>query len=166
MRKTAIPISLLISTTVCLAVARSAATKTDDGASIRALEDKRSKAVNARDLDGIMACYVPDESLFVFDLIPPRQYVGANAYRENWKGFLADPVKFEVSDLMVTVVGGVAYSHMIWHGRGTHDGKPFDITDRVTDVYRKKNGKWLVVQEHISVPVDPEIGKADLASKP
>jgi hypothetical protein len=32
---------------------------------------------------------VPDESLVVFDLIPPRQYLGANAYRKDWTDFLA-----------------------------------------------------------------------------
>jgi hypothetical protein len=25
---------------------------------------------------------------------------------------------------------------------------------RVTDVYRKIDGKWLIVQEHISLPID------------
>jgi hypothetical protein len=36
----------------------------------------------------------------------------------------------------------------------------------VTDVYRKIKGKWLIVQEHVSFPVDLATGKADLLSKP
>jgi hypothetical protein len=40
------------------------------------------------------------------------------------------------------------------------------LTVRVTDGYRKINGKWLITQEHVSVPVDLETGKADLTSKP
>ena len=36
---------------------------------------------------------------------------------------------------------------------------------RVTDVLRKSNGR-LIVQEHVSFPVDPETGKADLLSQP
>ena len=28
------------------------------------------------------------------------------------------------------------------------------MTVRVTDVYRKIDGKWLIVQEHVSVPID------------
>jgi ketosteroid isomerase-like protein len=143
-----------------------ASVKGADEAAIRALTDRLTKAINAGDVDGVMACYVPDESLFVFDLIPPRQYVGAKAYRENWKGFLSNHVKADFTDLNVTVSGNVAYSHWIDHFVGTMGGKPFEITGRVTDVYRKIKGKWLIVMEHISVPVDPQTGKADLMSKP
>jgi ketosteroid isomerase-like protein len=32
------------------------------------------------------------------------------------------------------------------------DGKPFDSTFRIKDVYRKSQGKWVIVQEHISEP--------------
>ena len=37
---------------------------------------------------------------------------------------------------------------------------------RVTDCYRKIDGKWLITHEHVSVPVDLATAKADLASKP
>ena len=57
--------------------------KADDVAEIRALEARLVKAVNARDLDGVMAAYMPDDSLFVFDVVPPRQYVGYKAYRDD-----------------------------------------------------------------------------------
>jgi ketosteroid isomerase-like protein len=45
-------------------------------------------------------------SLFVFDCIPPRQCVGAKAYRKDFEDFLAQypgPNKFKVSDLSVTI---------------------------------------------------------------
>jgi hypothetical protein len=40
------------------------------------------------------------------------------------------------------------------------------LVTRETDVYRKINGKWLVVEEHVSFPVDVATGKPDLLSKP
>jgi len=40
------------------------------------------------------------------------------------------------------------------------------LTVRVTDVYRKIDGKWLIVHEHVSVPVDIKTGQGDLQSKP
>ncbi len=46
------------------------------------------------------------------------------------------------------------------------NGKALELTVGVTDVYRKINGKWLIVHEHVSVPVDPNTGQADLQSKP
>ena len=60
-------------------------TKAQDTADIKALEDHFAAAVKAKDVNGIMAEYVPDQSLLVFDLGPPRQYVGADAYRKDWQ---------------------------------------------------------------------------------
>lgn len=137
---------------------------------IKALEERFAKAVRAKDVDAIMKCYVPDESLFVFDLVPPRQYVGAKAYRKDWIDLLAafpGPITFEVSDLSVTADGNLAYGHSIQRVAGTDkSGKMADMNVRVTDVYRKVEGKWLIVQEHVSVPVDLETGKPDLSSEP
>ena len=64
-------------------------------------------------------------------------------------------------------LGNIAYGHSIQRivSTGT-TGDPIDLTTRVTDVYRKLNGRWVIVQEHISVPVDLDSGKPDLASKP
>jgi ketosteroid isomerase-like protein len=45
-------------------------------------------------------------------------------------------------------------------------GQPIDLTVRDTAAYRKIGGNWLVVHEHISVPVDLATGKPDLESKP
>ena len=52
-----------------------AASAADDEAQIRALEDRFAAAVNAADVDAIMKVYVSDESLVVFDLVPPRDNI-------------------------------------------------------------------------------------------
>ncbi|MBV8612783.1 MAG: nuclear transport factor 2 family protein [Acetobacteraceae bacterium] len=144
--------------------------KSEDETKIEALVAAFIAAVNAKDVDGIMKAYVPDESLVVFDAIPPRQYVGANAYRTDWKGFadlFKGPVKFEVSDLHVEADGTLGYSHSIQHVSGTDaKGQPIDLTWRDTSAYRKIGGNWLIVHEHGSFPVDLATGKPDLASKP
>ena len=139
-----------------------------DEAAIRALEAQFAAAVTAKDVDAIMRVYGPD--VFVYDVVPPRQYAGAAAYRKDWEGFMGGfkgPVKFEVSDLAVEIAGPVAWSHSIQRAVGTDpSGQPSDVTVRVTDVYRKTAGGWRIVQEHVSVPVDLATGKADLQSKP
>lgn len=140
-----------------------------DRAQIETLEKQFSAAVQAKDVAKIMALYAP-EGLFVFDVTPPRQYVGWAAYKKDWQDLfagMAGPVKFSVSDLAVTTVGPVAYGHSIQTAHWTEkSGKPSDVVVRVTDVYRKIGGKWLIVQEHVSVPVDLATGKPDLMSKP
>lgn len=126
-------------------------------------------AVNAKDINGIMAYYSPDENLVVFDAIPPRQYVGATAFRKDWEGFLAvypASLHAEVSDWKTEADGNLAYGHGFFRTTGPDkDGKPLDLTVRVTDVYKKINEKWLVVHEHVSWPVDLATGKPDLNSK-
>lgn len=147
-----------------------AAAKGGAQAEIKALEESYVAAVDAKDVDKIMECYAPGDRLFVFDVIPPRQYAGADAYHKNWADLFAGlkgPVKIELSDLSVASSGDLAYGHFIQHFTATgNDGKPVDFTFRTTDVYRKIKGKWLIVQEHNSVPVDVATGKADMQSKP
>ena len=148
----------------------SSCSRASDEADVNASVQHLVAAVNAKDLNGIMAYYSPDESLFVFDALPPRQYVGAASYRKNWEGFLAaypGAVHAEVTDWKTEMEGSLAYAHGIFRTTGPDkDGMPLDLTLRVTDVYRKINGKWLVVHEHVSWPVDLTTGKADLSSKP
>jgi uncharacterized protein (TIGR02246 family) len=170
MKKSGVALSaLLIVGTLCPVAGGD--TKAKDEAEIRTLEQRFAAAFKAKDVNAIMASYVPDESLFVFDVIPPRQYVGAKAYRKDWEDFFASfpgPVEtFEINDLKVMTDGNLAFSHSIQRAVVTDkDGKKADITFRLTDVYRKINGKWLIVHEHVSVPVDLATGKADLSSKP
>jgi uncharacterized protein (TIGR02246 family) len=151
-----------------LAVAAPA--RADAKADIQALEDRFAAAVKAGDIDAIMKVYAPDQSLFVFDVVPPRQYVGAAAYRKDWQEFIDQfkpPIGFEVSDLDITAGDDMAYSHSIQHVTGTSKtGDKIDLTVRVTDVYKKTGGNWLVVHEHVSVPVDLDTGKPDLSSTP
>jgi ketosteroid isomerase-like protein len=141
-----------------------------DEASIRALENRYVAAVNAKDVSAVMKVYVPDESLFVFDVLPPRQYVGAKAYAKDWTdvfSMINGPLKLEISDLSVAASGTMGFGHSIQRFTGTDTmGQPVDLTVRVTDVYRKIKGNWLIVHEHVSVPVDLHTGKPDLSSKP
>jgi uncharacterized protein (TIGR02246 family) len=142
----------------------------DEAAAIRALEDRFAAAFNAGDVDGMMKNYVPDASLVVFDVVTPRQHLGADAYRKAWVGFFASfqgRPKIAIADLAITVDGNLGFSHSIQHVTGTDKhGRAVDRTVRVTDGYRKVGGDWLIALEHVSVPVDLTTGKPDFASKP
>ena len=144
--------------------------QSSDEKAIRALYRRFSTAVKAKDINTIMSIYVPDESLFVFDAFQPRQYVGAKAYRKAYEGFFAafpGPVMSEVTDLSITTAGTLGFAHGIDSWVITDkDGKRLKLVFRWTDVLRKINGKWLVVHEHVSFPVDAATGKADFLSKP
>jgi uncharacterized protein (TIGR02246 family) len=170
MKKSAAAITALAFTAALVVPPTAVRAASADETAIKALEARFAAAFNAKDLNAIMKVYVPDESLVVFDVVPPRQYVGAKAYTKDWTDFLGSfkgPPKFEISDLSVSASGTMGFSHSIQHVTGTDTkGQPVDLTVRVTDVYRKVKGNWLIVHEHVSVPVDLDTGKPDLASKP
>ena len=142
-----------------------------DEAQIKALTNQYVTDVNAHNLDGIMSHYSND--VLVFDVVPPRQYVGAEAYRKDWEGLLGEfqTYKLELSDFAVTSDGQLAWSHSMQRLTGTQVVKKktikIDMTVRVTDVYKKIGGDWKIIHEHVSMPIDLDHGaKPDLQSKP
>jgi ketosteroid isomerase-like protein len=147
----------------------SACSRANDEAEINASVQRLVAATNAKDINAVMEYYSPDDDLFVFDATPPRQFVGAKAFRKDWEQYFMGfqgPIHAEVSDWKTEVAGNLAYGHGLFRVTGTgRDGKPLDATLRVTDIFKKIDGKWRVVHEHASFPVDPRTGKADLNSK-
>jgi ketosteroid isomerase-like protein len=144
--------------------------ESNDEAIIRALEDRFAAAVNTGNVDAIMQNYIPGKGLIVFDVVPRKEHRGADAYRNGWEDFFSrfkGIPKLTIIDLQITVDGNVAFSHSFMNTKGTDmQGHPVDRTVRVTAGYRKIEGSWLIVHEHISVPVDFATGKLVPVTKP
>jgi ketosteroid isomerase-like protein len=111
--------------------------RADSRADIRALEDRFVAAFKAKDVDAIMKVYAPGQALVVFDVIPPRQYVGAAAYRKDWQTFLDNfdgPITVELTDLDVGADRNLAYSHSISarvrHRQAGEEARPHRAGDR------------------------------------
>lgn len=149
---------------------RKASAQSKDEQQIKANGDMFAAAVKAKDVDRIMKFYVPTPDLFVFDLGVPREHQGWDDYKADWQNLFATikgPVNFEIQDMEVQSDGKLAYSHSIQHGSWTStNGTPVEIMARVTDVYEKVDGKWLIRQEHVSVPINMTTGKPDMMSLP
>lgn len=141
-----------------------------DRKDIQTLEDRYNDGFNTRNVNEIMSCYASGKALFVFDAVPPREYPSWDAYKRDWETLFSTypgPVSNEMSNISITVVGPVGYGHNIQSTTLTaKDGTKLHAVVRVTDVYRKITGKWLIVLEHVSFPVDISTGKADLLSQP
>jgi uncharacterized protein (TIGR02246 family) len=140
-----------------------------DKAQIEALERGFMAAFNAKNVTRIMS-YYDKGGLYVFDVGTPRDHPSWDSYKKDWQDYFAEnpgPIDMKISDVAVTASGDVGYGHSIQGGYTTDKaGKRQDMTVRVTDVYRKVGGRWLIVQEHVSVPVDFTTGKPDFDSKP
>ena len=126
------------------------------------LESRIAAAFGNKDAAAAMALYARGDALFVFDVVgPPGFYTHWDAYRDALEHFFASfegPLKFRISDVEVTASGDVGYGHSLQHVAGVRakDGTRLDYTVRVTNVYRKIDGNWLIVQEHVSLPLDRE----------
>ncbi len=125
-----------------------------DEAQIRQLIDNWAKALRAKDINGLMSHYTPD--ILVFDLAPPLQYVGINAYRNNFEDWFASfqgPIGYEIRGLSITPGDDVAFSRSLNRisGRRT-SGENTDVWVRATIGFRKIGGNWMITHEHFSVP--------------
>ncbi len=114
------------------------------------------KALNAKDIDGVIAFFAPN--LVSFDLTPPLRYVGADNKRRAWQEAFATftgPFAYEVRDLTVTTHGELAVVHSLNHVTATlASGHIIDLWVRWTACFRRIDGVWLVVHDHVSVPAD------------
>ena len=147
-----------------------ARTEANNEAEVRQLLDRWAKAFHAKDLNGIMSIYEPGQALVSYDIVPPLQYTGFEAYKKDYREFLDQfqgPIDIEYRDLNIIASDTVAFSRGLERMTGTlKNGQKFDAWVRFTEGYRKTSGHWLAIHDHISVPVDLDTGKAALDLKP
>jgi uncharacterized protein (TIGR02246 family) len=121
---------------------------------VRALIESWATAVQARDLDGVLADHSGD--IQMFDVPPPNEVRGIEAYRETWPPFfewLKQGAVFELVSLDVTAGDDVAFATALLRC-GTEEGLRKDPNTRLrlTVGLRKEGGRWIVSHEHHSFP--------------
>jgi uncharacterized protein (TIGR02246 family) len=123
-------------------------------AAIRALIERWATAVQARDLDTVLADH--SEDIQMFDVPPPNELRGIGAYRESWPPFfewLRRGAVFEVVSLDVTAGADVAFATALLRcGTEEELRKDPDNRLRLTIGLRKEGGRWVVSHEHHSFP--------------
>lgn len=143
------------------------ANRQNDEAEIKRVIEDGVEAVRNKNIEGVMSFYAPE--VVSFDIVPPLQYVGADAFRKVWEEVFfvyQGPIDYEIHDLSITVGDDVAFTHSLNRISGTmNTGQQTDLWLRWTACFRKINGKWLIVHHHNSVPVDLRTGRAVLDLK-
>ncbi|MES1927317.1 nuclear transport factor 2 family protein [Salinisphaera sp. T31B1] len=134
---------------------------TQDERQIRALRAEWQNAVQSRDLDRTMATYYPGEEYLGFDVMPPFSFEGWESFRQNWITFFEmfdeDPV-FEFKGMKVHCSGDVAFTTGFTRFMGSVAGNKIDLWTRETIGLRKLDGQWLMIHDHVSVPIDLKTG--------
>ena len=134
-----------------------------DQAGITRQVDKLVASVRGLDLDSLRPLFAPD--IVSFDAGPPLQQTGVDGKLENWATAFAlfqPPIGYEVRDLQIISSGDLG----VGHGFARLSGKLKNGTViggtwvRVTICFRRLNGSWLIVHDHVSVPVEFESGRA------
>ena len=109
--------------------------------------------------------YAPGDAVIAYDVAPPLQYKGKEAYRKDYIEFLAQydgPIHVEFRDMRVLSSGDVGFIHALERFSGRlKNGQQSDMWLRATSGVRKIDGKWLIVHDHVSAPTDFESGKSD-----
>ena len=153
-----------------LAVSGAVRAADPNAAQIQALIDRWTQAVQARDLDGVMALYASGDAVVAYDLVPPLEYRGKDSYRENFRQMFAQyqgRMHVEYRELHILSSGDLAVIYGLERLTGkSADGHASGAWVRATSVARRLRGQWLLVHEHVSVPVDVDSGRALLALTP
>ncbi len=126
----------------------------EDDAAIRNVIESWTAAVRRRDLAAILRNH--SSGIVMFDVPPPFQSRGVEAYRKTWDSFFSwsnDPVSFDITEMSITAGRDVAFvfATMRCAESGPNDEhKSLDF--RVDD--RPAKNRWAVdiTQEHHSVP--------------
>ena len=126
----------------------------DDEEAIRNVVESWTAAVRRRDLDGILKNH--SSEIVMFDVPPPLQSKGIDAYRKTWDLFFSwssDPIPFDIHEMSITAgrdVGFVVATMGCAEPGPNGEQKSLDF--RLTVGLRKIDGRWTIAHEHHSVP--------------
>ena len=127
---------------------------TKDEIAICNLVENWASAVRRKDLSGILRNH--SEGMLMFDVPPPLQSKGIEAYEKSWDLFFSwshEPVVFDIGEMSITAGNDVAFVTAVMRCAGTEaNGNDIDLDFRLTIGLRKIDNQWIVMHEHHSIP--------------
>jgi ketosteroid isomerase-like protein len=86
---------------------------------------------------------------------------------EEWFSSFDGPIDYDIQNLQIIADNEVAFSYGLNHVDTTKaDGGKLEMWWRETICYRKEDGRWIIVHQHSSVPLDVKTCNASLSLKP
>ena len=123
-------------------------------AAIRNMVEDWASAVRERNLPAVLRHHSPD--ILMFDVPPPFESKGIEAYRKTWDLFFScapDPAVFDIKEMQVIAGRDVAFVTAAMRCTEREAaGEDVELDFRLTIGLRKLDGKWVIVHEHHSVP--------------
>ncbi|MBA2933615.1 nuclear transport factor 2 family protein [Sphingomonas sp. CGMCC 1.13654] len=129
-----------------------------DVAAIKALENYIQTET---DMDKLAPYYAPDA--LVLDIYAPGIYKGREQIKAGFAPQLATirSMKHDMAEMNVATNGRFACAAMQIHfDTVLKSGQALKMSVREIDAFKKIGGKWQIVQQHVSLPVDAKTGMA------
>jgi len=127
-------------------------------AAVKALIDDFVTGWETEDSELFSKIFAHDDDMIMFGTDAAEHFVGWEPMKESiQKQFdAAENIQVTIRELSIKVhkSGEVAWVSFLMDLKGESMGEPFSVEGmRITEVMEKRNGNWLIVQVHASVPV-------------
>jgi uncharacterized protein (TIGR02246 family) len=120
--------------------------------------EEYNHAVARRDIEKVMAAFVPGPETMVLGTGKGESWRGGEEIREAhlnfFKGF--DKERAEPVWRHISVAGDVAWLASLSHFVDEREAKKNEFFMNISAVFQKKDGRWLITLLHISNPTGPE----------
>jgi len=107
-----------------------------------------------RDLDGVMSVFAPDSDVVLYGSGADEKRVGIDEIRaqveRDWSQ--SEATSFTYGWTSISSAGMVAWAAVDLTFMVKADGQEFSFDGRLTNVFENREGKWLMVQGHFSLP--------------
>lgn len=116
---------------------------------------------NQVDVDKVIGFYAPDAT--VLDIYAPGIYKGRDQIRAGFAPLMASlaSITGRMNEINIASDGKFACAAMQIHfDAKLKDGKSLSMSVRQLDAFKKIDGEWKIVQQHISLPIDQKTGMA------
>jgi ketosteroid isomerase-like protein len=123
-------------------------------AEVKSVLDRFAKDYENRDIDDLLSLFAPDSDVVMFGTGADEKRVGLVEIRKqaerDWSRSDATAIKF--GQTSISAAGSVAWLATDATFMVRFDGQEYNLDGRATGVLEKRDGKWLLVQGHFSVP--------------
>ena len=127
-------------------------------AAVKAVLDQIIDVMKTEDMELYSKIMAHDDDMVNFGTDAAERWVGWEPLKSAFVQQFVSVEETEISvrelDIKVHKSGEVAWFSEIWDWKGKAQGQPFAIEGmRFTGVLEKRNGNWVVVHVHASIPV-------------
>ena len=123
-------------------------------AAVLAVLDKFMETYQKRDIEGLMGLFAPDDDQVMFGTGADEKRIGWDQIRlqaeRDWSQ--TEALAFNFTWHQVSAAGPVAWVASEGLGQGKVGGQEIQFPLRMTAVLEQRDGEWLLVQTHVSLP--------------